>query len=125
MSFAISRKRSVVPLHKRWEVNSARMQILKHDKAVQLVCFFKDFSLGSCMNFVIKVTDNFEVFSRSGDFFLRIVDAKYALPKDEAEATRDFVCLDMPAYPAEHDDITIGFDDENGTPVVCKQLRLG
>ena len=114
MSFAVARKRSVV--HKRSEANSARVLVLKHNKMIQLVGFFKDYSLGSCMNFVLKVTDNLEIFSRSGGFFLRINDAKYCLPRGEAQANRDFVCLEMPEYPAEHDDITIGFETESGTP---------
>ena len=66
------------------------------------------------MNFVLKGTDFFEIFSRSGLSFLRIVDAKFALPKGETDPARDFVCLDMPEYPSEHDDITIGFDSQQG-----------
>lgn len=114
MSFNISRKRSVVPIHKHWEVNSVRLQIVRQDTVVQLVAFFKDFTYGACMNFVVKVTDTFETYSRSGGFYLRLVDAKYPLPKGEADPSRDFLCLDSPEYPAEHDDITIGFDDETG-----------
>ena len=66
------------------------------------------------MNFVLKETDFFEIFARSGQSFLRIVDAKFALPKSETDPARDFVCLDMPEYPGEHDDITIGFDSQQG-----------
>lgn len=113
MSFAIARKRSVVLIHKRWEIHSARLQVVRQDSVVQLVAFFKQFERGACVNFVVKVTDTLETFSRSGGFFLRIVDAKYPLP---AEPSQDFLCLDSPEYPAEHDDITIGFDDENGGP---------
>jgi len=114
-NFAISRRRMVVPMHKRWEATSVRLQILKNDKVVQLVAFFKDFSHGACMNLVLKVTDVFEVFSKSGMFYLCLADAKFALPKGEEDQTRDFVCLDTPEYPSEHDDITIGFDNEQGT----------
>ena len=113
-SFSISRPRTVVPLHKHWEASTPRLQIVKQDKTVQLVAFFKDFSHGACMNFVLKVTDCFERFSRSGVFFLRIVDAKFALPKGESDPARDFVCLDVPDWPSEHDDIVIGFDTEQG-----------
>jgi hypothetical protein len=46
------------------------------------------------------------------------VDAKFAMPKmrGEGESAREseFVCLDMPEYPGEHDDITVIFDDEEG-----------
>lgn len=69
------------------------------------------------MNFVLKVTDSFETFARSGLFFLRIVDAKFALPKGESDAARDFVCLEMPEFPGEHDDIIIGFVNEQGKHV--------
>ena len=113
-NFAIARRRSVVPVHKKWEASLARLQILKHDRRVQLVGFFKDFSHGTCMNFILKVTDFLEIFSKSGLHFLRIVDAKFALPKRLDDESRDFVCLDTPEYPSEHDDITVGFDNEDG-----------
>ena len=113
-TFSIFRPRIVVPLHKRWEASTPRLQIIKQDKSVQLVVFFKDFSHGACMNFVLKVTDVFDTFARSGKFFLRIVDAKFALPKGESDPARDFVSLDMPEYPGEHDDIIIGFDNDQG-----------
>lgn len=111
-SFSISRRRMVVPIYKRWEVNSARLQIIKQNKVVQLVGFFKDFAHGSCMNFTLKSTDVFESLARSGIYYVRIVDAKFALPKTGEDTNKDFVCLDMPEYPGEHDDITIGFEVE-------------
>ena len=114
-TLSISRPRMVVPLHKRWEASTPRLQIVKQGKIVQLVAFFHDFSHGACMNFVLKVTDFYDTFARSGTFYLRIVDAKFALPKGESDAAKDFVCLDMPEeYPSEHDDIIIGFDSEQG-----------
>ncbi|KAL8665618.1 MAG: hypothetical protein Q9202_002122 [Teloschistes flavicans] len=113
-SFAISRRR-MVAIHKRWEASATRIQIVKHEQTVQLLAFFKDFSHGTCMNFVIKSTDRFESFSRSSVPYLCIADAKFALPRGEgAGADSDFVCLDMPEYPGEHDDISIGFENENG-----------
>lgn len=108
----------VVPIHKRWEANRARLQVLKQDKIVQLVAFFEDFSHGDCMNFALKSTDVFEGFTKSSKFCIRIVDAKFALPKDGESAKRKFVCLDMPEYPGEHDDITIAFDTEAGAPIL-------
>lgn len=122
-TFSISRPRMVVPLHKRWEASTPRLQIIKQDKSVQLVVFFKDFSHGACMNFFLKVTDVFDTFARSGGFFLRIVDAKFALPKGDSDPARDFVCLDMPEYPGEHDDITIGFDNDQGNHSRCSSAR--
>ena len=113
-TFSISRRRTVVPMHKHWEASTPRLQIVKQDKTVQLVAFFKDFNHGTCMNFALKMTDCFETFVRSGVSFLRIVDAKFSLPKDESNPARDFVCLEMPDFPSEHDDIVIGFDNEQG-----------
>ena len=114
-TLSISRPRMVVPLHKRWEASTPRLQIVKQEKIVQLVAFFHDFSHGACMNFVLKVTDFYDTYARSGVFFLRIVDAKFALPKGESDPAKDFVCLDMPEeYPSEHDDIIIGFGSEHG-----------
>ncbi|KAI9773173.1 MAG: hypothetical protein M1840_008294 [Geoglossum simile] len=113
-SFAISRRRMVVPIYKKWEASSARLQILRQDRVVQLVAFFHDFSHGDCMNFHLKGTDVFESFSKSGKHCIRIVDAKFALPKGEVVDSKGFVCLDMPDYPGEHDDITITFDQASG-----------
>jgi hypothetical protein len=113
-SFAISRRRMVVPIYKKWEASSARLQILRQDRVVQLVAFFQDFSHGDCMNFHLKGTDVFESFSKSGKHCIRIVDAKFALPKGEGVNAKGFVCLDMPEYPGEHDDITITFDLSSG-----------
>ncbi|KAI4130117.1 MAG: hypothetical protein LQ338_001892 [Usnochroma carphineum] len=113
-TFAISRRRMVVPIHKRWESTTTRLQIVKHGKTIQLVAFFKDFSHGSCMSFVLKSTDVYESFARSGTPYLCMVDAKFALPKDKSDANHGYVSLGMPEYPGEHDDITIGFESEQG-----------
>ena len=113
-SFAISRRRMVVPVYKKWESPTARLQLLRREKKIQLVAFFRDFSHGQCMNFNLKSTDVFESWSRSGKCGVRIVDAKFALPKQAEDETADFVCLDMPEYPGEHDDITITFESDKG-----------
>ncbi|KAK2744919.1 hypothetical protein FQN55_006481 [Onygenales sp. PD_40] len=112
--FTISRRRMVVPIYKKWEATKVRLQVIEQEKIVQLVAFFADFSHGQCMNFVLKSTDIFETFNhRSGKFGVKIVDAKFALPKPDEHESAGFVCLDFPEYPAEHDDITIAFDSEN------------
>lgn len=116
--FTISRRRMVVPIYKKWEASSARVQIVQQEKIVQLVAFFSDFQHGTCMNFVLKGTDQIESFTRSGKFGIRILDAKFALPKKDEDAASDFVCLDMPEYPIEHDDIGIAFDTEAGESLV-------
>lgn len=101
-------------MHKQWDAGFARLQILKHDRNVQLAMFFKDFSHGSCMNFALKGTDVFERSDRPNEHYIRIVDAKFALPKGNEDPHHDFVSLDLPTYPGEHDDILIGFTDEAG-----------
>ncbi|KAL4801987.1 hypothetical protein BDV18DRAFT_154601 [Aspergillus unguis] len=111
-SFMISRRRMVVPIIKKWESSMARIQIVRQDKVVQLIAFLNDFSHGKCMNFVLKGTDTLEGFNRGGKYGVRIVDAKFALPKTDEDPSSDFICLDMPDYPSEHDDITIAFDTE-------------
>jgi hypothetical protein len=117
-SFNISRRRMMVPIYKKWDAVTTRLQLVQREKVVQLVAFFENFSHGDCMNFTLKSTDVFETSNKSGKFSLRIVDAKFALPKGhgdgEAEIDKGFVCLDMPDYPGEHDDITIVFDNELG-----------
>ena len=114
ISFAISRRRKGVPLSKRWEADFARIQIVKRDNTIQLLAFFRDFSHGSCMNFELRVMDTFEALEKGGQYCLRMVNAKFALPTTEGDSTKDFLCLDLPEYPSEHDNILVGFHDESG-----------
>lgn len=117
-SFNISRRRMVVPIYKKWDAATTRVQLVRRDKTVQLVAFFENFVHGECMNFTLKSTDIFEHFGRNGRFSLRIVDAKFTLPKGSGEgeggAENGFVCIDQVEYPGEHDDITIVFDSDAG-----------
>ncbi|KAL8948469.1 MAG: hypothetical protein Q9222_005345 [Ikaeria aurantiellina] len=113
-TFTISRGRSVVAIHKRWEAFITRLQVVKNERMIQLLAFFAGFGRGSCMSFVLRSTDVFESFNRSGSFYLCMVEAKFALPKTESDANYDCLCLDQPDYSTEHDDITIGFDTEEG-----------
>lgn len=115
----------VVPMYRRWEASFARLQIIQRETVIQLLVFFKEFPHGTCMNFVLKTTDQLESLSKSvaksEQYYIRIVDAKFALPKKATEPGSDFVCLDTPEYPSEHDDITIGFDSEAGkTTTSCR-----
>lgn len=121
-SFNISRRRMVVPIYKKWDAASTRVQIVQKEKIIQLVAFFENFSHGDCMNFTLKTTDVFETSGRSGKgFSVKIDDAKFAMPKvksEDAAVGHEFVCLDMPEYPGEHDDITIVFDTEASTFII-------
>jgi len=127
-SFAIARRRMVVPIHKKWETAETRIQIVQQDGVLQLLAFFDDFSHGKCMGFSLKGTDVFESFGRGSKAGIKIVDAKFPLPKpytdsDDAQAAADacFVCLDLPELPGEHDDISILFETETG---MCTKLAL-
>jgi hypothetical protein len=117
-SFNISRRRMVVPIYKKWDAETTRVQIVQKEKVVQLIAFFENFSHGDCMNFALKSTDVFETSARHGKYLIRIVDAKFALPKSQGDGQPStnsrFACLDIPEYPGEHDDITIVFDNETG-----------
>ncbi len=121
-TFAIARRRMVVPIHKKWEAGTTRIQVVQQDKVTQLLAFFPDFHHGHCMGLVLKGTDVFEAFSRSGKAGLKIDDAKFPLPRVAADGgsgsvvtDTEFVCLDLPDLPGEHDDISILFDKEAGT----------
>ncbi len=108
----------VVPIYKKWEASATRIQVVQQAKVFQMLIFFDDFSHGRAMNFQLKGTDVYEAFARSGKFVVRFVDAKFALPKAEEVDGRDFVCLDLPDYPGEHDDIHITFDTREGEFIV-------
>lgn len=128
VSFNISRRRMVVPIYKKWDAAATRIQLVEKDKVIQLVAFFSDFSHGSCMSLTLKSTDVFEASGRSNKFTVKIVDAKFALPKTlnpaEPGVDHEFVCLDLPEYASEHDDITIIFDAESGELLLSQQYIL-
>ncbi|KAK3394447.1 hypothetical protein B0H63DRAFT_46132 [Podospora didyma] len=119
-AFAISRRRMVVPIHKKWEAGATRVQVVQQDGVTQMLAFFDEFSHGKCLGFSLKGTDVFESFSRGGKAGLKIDDAKFPLPKvlptedgsALGAAESAFLCLDLPELPGEHDDITILFDNE-------------
>ncbi len=118
-TFAVARRRMVVPIHKKWEAGATRVQVVQQEKVTQLLAFFQDFQHGQCMSFMLKGTDVYEAFSRSGKHGLKIDDAKFPLPKvaRDGKSSADegaFVCLDMPDLPGEHDDISLLFESESG-----------
>lgn len=120
-TFAIARRRMVVPIHKKWEAGQTRIQVVQQDGVVQLLAFFDDFTHGKCMGFTLKGTDVYESFGKGSKAGLKIVDAKFPLPKpavagvEDAQGAADVscVCLDLPELPGEHDDISITFDSEH------------
>ncbi|PNY25506.1 Uncharacterized protein TCAP_04556 [Tolypocladium capitatum] len=121
-TFAISRRRMVVPIHKKWEAGLTRIQVVRlEDRQLQLLAFFDEFQHGHCMNFVLKGTDVYETVQRGSKCGIRFVDAKFPLPRLPEDKDGDFddmafVCLDLPDLPGEHDDIAIMFEKEAGKP---------
>lgn len=132
--FAISRRRMVVPIYKKWEATKVRIQILTLGSVTKVAAFFEDFSHADAMVFQIKTTDTFEKAKgdRPAKYCVKFVDAKFSLPKKEKDGEGDedempsdtkvwgkgvrrrFVNLEGLEYASEHDDITIGFETEEG-----------
>ena len=111
----------MIPIYKRMEASRARLQVISQRDSrgsvvIQLIAVLQDFAYGKIMNFQLRSTDTFEALQKSGKHSVRLVDAKFAFPKqqDDTEMAWDFVCIDTPEYPGEHDDIVIGFDTEEG-----------
>jgi hypothetical protein len=133
--FSIARRRSVVPLHKKWEAASARIQVLENDEGVrQIAAFFEGFAHGECMNFGIRALDAFEMLAKNGRFGVRLADAKFALPRSGGEEDAGggwgpreaaFVCAELLEYATERDDIVISFDSEDGMWNPCASLGKG
>ncbi|KAI5465882.1 hypothetical protein BGZ63DRAFT_437606 [Mariannaea sp. PMI_226] len=127
VTFAISRRRMVVPIHKKWEAGYTRIQVVRQEDKLQLLAFFEDFHHGHCMNFVLKGTDIYESFQRGSKSGIKFVDAKFPLPKVPADKDADydemaFVCLDLPDLPGEHDDLTIMFEKESDRDALSQVL---
>ncbi|ROV90849.1 hypothetical protein VSDG_08029 [Cytospora chrysosperma] len=115
--FAISRRRMVVPIYKKWEATGSRLQVVQSENIIQVLVFFENFHHGESMSFPLKPTDVFESVTRNKLVGVKIDDAKFPLPRmpgDGNESPDDgaFVCLDLPEIPGEHDDITILFESE-------------
>jgi len=132
-SFTISRRRPMTAIskHKKLEAKLTRIQIVSHDndKIVQLLAFFDtiDFPYAESLGFLLKSVDVFERYDGSksspGRCGVRLVDAKFSLPKEKTNKARPedigrpYICLDMPDFAGENDDIWIGFDEENGKSI--------
>uniref|UniRef100_A0A4E9EI05 Uncharacterized protein n=1 Tax=Gibberella zeae TaxID=5518 RepID=A0A4E9EI05_GIBZA len=128
VTFAIQRRRMVVPIHKKWEAGYTRIQVIRNeDGQLQLLAFFEDFHHGHCMNFQLKGTDVYEGVQRSSKSGIKFIDAKFPLPRLPADKDGDyddmaFVCLDLPDLPGEHDDISILFENESDREALAQCL---
>lgn len=129
--FAITRRRMVVSVHRKLEATNVRVQIVSQGSQVQLLAFFEDFAHADSLILQLKGTDEYEmVKADKGTFPIKLVEAKFSLPKkdrNEVEEAmragpdaippsvkRRFVNLDVLEYAEEHDDIVIGFGSEEG-----------
>ena len=128
-ALSIARRRMVVPIYKKWEASNVRLQLVSHSNVVQLLAFMEGFSHADAMCFQVKSTDVFETVKGDGKWkkwAVRMVDAKFSLPhqqhqeKGESEISSEekvrmrFVNLEMLEYAEEHDDITVGFETQEG-----------
>ncbi|KAH9902311.1 hypothetical protein F4778DRAFT_781542 [Xylariomycetidae sp. FL2044] len=126
-NFNVSRRRMVVPIHKKWEAGTTRIQVVQQERTVQMLAFFEDWHHGQCMGFALKGTDVFESFSKNGKAGLKLADAKFPLPRLPTEGggkTDDmaFLSLDQMDYAGEHDDLTVLFDDSMERDRLCSIL---
>lgn len=141
--FAITRRRMVVNIHKKLETNRVRLQVLTQGNITQIAAFFEDFSYADAIVFRVKSSDVFEKCKgdKGAKFCIKLVDAKFSLPGrmkhhggDEDEGMdhnglpkvvkRRFINLEGLEYAEEHEDITIGFETEEGkSSVVCAAKR--
>jgi hypothetical protein len=128
-NLAISRRRMVVPIYHKWTATNVRIQVVANTQntVIQLLAFMEDFAHAEALCFQIKSTDVFETVKGDGKnkkWAVKMVDAKFTLPsvpgKDELlspeeKAKRRFINLEGLDYAQEHDDITVGFDSQEGT----------
>jgi hypothetical protein len=127
-SLAISRRMMVVPIYHKWAAANVRIQIVANaqNTVIKLLAFMEDFAHAEALCFQVKTTDVFESIKGDGKhkkWAIKMVDAKFTLPapqgKDEQfspeeKAARRFVNLEGLDYAQEHDDITVGFETQEG-----------
>jgi ribosomal protein L34 len=128
-TLAISRRMMVVPIYHKWAATNVRIQIVANaqNTVIKLLAFMEDFAHAEALCFQVKTTDVFETIKGDGKhkkWAIKMVDAKFTLPtsqgKDEQfspeeKAARRFVNLEGLDYAQEHDDITVGFESQEGT----------
>lgn len=128
-AFTVTRRRMYVGKDKNWDALKPRLQIVERDGRHQMLVFFEGFIVADCLKFEVKRTDVYEQISGHkntgfGMFGIKLVDAKFTLPgsnKDDwlregaqRDAVAKYVNLATDEYAAEHEDILIWFDTEQG-----------
>lgn len=126
----------VVPIYHKWTATQVRIQIVQRAAVgggasiTQVLAFMEDFSHADALCFAVKSTDVFESVKGDGKgkkWAVKMVDAKFALPpgrdkekKEESDVEKldglrwRFVNLEGMEYAADHDDITVGFETQEG-----------
>lgn len=139
--FSISRRRMVVSLQKKLEANAVRLQVLSHGSHVQVMASFEDFSHADAMIFQVKSSDAFEQVKgdKGSKYAVKLVEAKFSLPRDQSggedEGSHVRDAIDWPTrrrfvnpegldYAEESDDITIGFESEQGRSPLIRSESL-
>ena len=134
-TLSIARRRSLVPIHKKWEASRARVQILQRDSTVQVLAFTEDFSHTDALCFQVSSTDVIETSKGDGKgkkWSSKFADAKFSLPRIPengnnegappegglARIRRRFLDIESLEHAEEHDDITVGFDTQEGESVI-------
>ncbi|KAK5134029.1 hypothetical protein LTR08_007034 [Meristemomyces frigidus] len=123
-TFGISRRMMVVPIYHKRQAAKVRVQVVTQSSITQVLAFMEDFSHADALCIKVMSTDTFETVkgdSKGKKWAVKMVDAKFTLPKQEKgeietveRVRRRFVNLEGLNYAEEHDDITIGFDTEEG-----------
>lgn len=138
--FSITRHRMVVSLHKKWEATRVRLQVLTRGESdSQVAVFFEDFPHADAMIFPVKASDAFE---RVKGFGVKLVEAKFSLPKKRIDehgnavetdnldsehglperVRRRFVNTESLEYREEADDIVVMFESEQDADAFCAAL---
>jgi hypothetical protein len=133
----------VVPIYHKWTATNVRIQVVANatNSVVQLLAFMEGFAQAEALCFQIKSTDVFEAVKGDGKnkkWAVKMVDAKFTLlPPPNAAATasgreqelpaeerakRRFVNLEGLDYAQEHDDVTVGFESQEGVSYCFPRL---
>lgn len=125
-SFSISRRMMVVSIHHKWNASNVRLQVVSQGSVVKVLAFMEDFSHADALCFQVKPSDVFENVkgdNKNKKWAIKMKEAKFSLPGQkegkedvdtEEKSRRRFVNLEGLDYAEEHDDITVGFDTEEG-----------
>lgn len=111
---------STLSTHKN-EHAAARIQVMSKGGHTRLAAFLDD---GRALNFDLKEWDVFEATDIKGDLpAVKLVDTKFTFAGDDS--TRDgraYLPLSPEQHPDHDEDVTVGFDDEDGRAAFAASL---